>query len=287
MDVDRQQPIFDLARAGYEALYSLTEPDASYVESRVTEFQNKTESSGGETGLVIGIHVRHGDRHPMEFQYRDSYIPLNRYSDAARDLLYTTFNASGPDGGEDLAAEMHSLLVIASDDPNVYEAVEFSHSPRAQDLIRLAAKVDVEQTKPPTLRDLKPSGKPLQKEDLEMSMFKRFEEESVGWEGGFFSGMFWSLGKSESGAIVSQPDSVSKVEVSKESMRLRELVGRAYLMDMAVLGQSDKVVCAVSSVSCKVLAVMMGWDRAMGKDGEIGGWINVDGDFEWRGVSWR
>jgi len=28
--------------------------------------------------------------------------------------------------------------------------------------------------------------------------------------------------------------------------------------------------------------VMMGWEKAIVK----GGWVNVDGDFDWRGVSW-
>lgn len=279
MEVSRQEPIFNLARAGYEALFNLTEPDNSYVSARVDEFHTKTTLENNENGLVIGIQVRHGDRHPLEFQYRDAYIPNSVYADTARETLYQTFNSTGKDGNEDMMAEMHSLMIVGSDDPDVYESIEFSHSPRAQDVIRLALKPAVKETAMPRLRDLKPTGQPFKVEEIEM--FKRFEEESVGWEGGFFAGMFWSLGRL-AGTPVAAGVEEGKKEASKEALRLRELVGRAYLMDLAVLGQSDRVVCAVSSYGCKLLAIMMGWERAI----ERSEWINVDGDFEWRGVGW-
>jgi hypothetical protein len=37
--------------------------------------------------------------------------------------------------------------------------------------------------------------------------------------------------------------------------------------------------------------VMMGWEKAIvglggKKGGKGGGWVNIDGDFEWRGVAW-
>lgn len=105
----------------------------------------------------------------------------------------------------------------------------------------------------------------------------------MGWEGGFFAGMFWSLGKPNSvpATAVEAPD--TKLPPTEEALRLRELVGRAYLMDLAVLGRaSDSIVCTVSSMGCKLLAVMMGWDNAI----VMGKWVNIDGDFDWRGVSW-
>ena len=68
--------------------------------------------------------------------------------------------------------------------------------------------------------------------------------------------------------------------VSKEAMQMRELVGRAYLLDLAVLGRTDAVVCAVSSAACRVLAVMMGYDKAIQK----GLWNNVDGGYPWQGL---
>jgi hypothetical protein len=65
---------------------------------------------------------------------------------------------------------------------------------------------------------------------------------------------------------------------TKEALQLRELLGRAYLLDLAVLAQSDKVVCGVSANACRILAVMLGWDRAFEKND----WNNVDGGYEWR-----
>ncbi|KUJ22498.1 uncharacterized protein LY89DRAFT_664314 [Mollisia scopiformis] len=267
MEVYRQKPIFDLARQGYNALFRLNEADQKYVDERSDELLNKTfgpPPQEDQKGIIIGIHVRHGDRHPYEFQYRDSYMPLDRYAEKAQELLHKAFNDSGEENDMALA---RSLMVVASDDPEVYESEEFSRSPRAQEQIRLASNKVLTSTPPP-------SG---------VAAIRKFVEESVGWEGGFFAGMFWSLGKPTSvpATAVEAPD--TKLPPTEEALRLRELVGRAYLMDLAVLGRaSDRIVCTVSSMGCKVLAVMMGWESAV-VDGR---WVNIDGDFEWRGVSW-
>lgn len=268
MEVYRQKPIFALVRAGYEALFQLAESDSNYVQNRVMELVAKTIHVPPQTedGLIIGIHVRHGDRHPLEFQYSDSYIPLDRYADKARDLLHKKFNSSALNDNEKLMAETRSIMILASDDPDVYESEEFPHAARAQEQIHLASRSVIPPPK------LEPTGNPL---------FKRFVEESVGWEGGFFAGMFWNLGRPETNTALETPN--SKLPPTIEAARLRELVGRAYLMDLAVLGAaSNAIVCTVSSMGCKLLAVMMGWERAIENDA----WINIDGEFDWRAVSW-
>lgn len=268
MEVFRQKPIFELARAGYEALFHLDESSAAYVQNRTEGFYEKTrhDTSQKQHGLVIGVHVRHGDRHPLEYQYSDSYIPLDRYTKKARDILRDVYNSSGPDIGENMMADMQSIMILASDDPEVYKSEEFSQALRAQD------QVNIPLVKSYGLPRLEPTGNPL---------FKHFVAESVGWEGGFFAKMFWSLGRPDTTTSAEAP--TSKVPPTDESFRLRELVGRAYLLDLAVLGQSsDAVVCTVGSYSCRLLAVMMGWEAAIEKRA----WHNIDGEFEWRGVSW-
>ena len=62
------------------------------------------------------------------------------------------------------------------------------------------------------------------------------------------------------------------------ALQLRELLGKAYLLDLAMLAQSDKIVCGVSANACRILAVMLGWERAF----ERGDWNNVDGGYGWR-----
>lgn len=258
-----------MARAGYESLFHLTTADTLYSASRLSEIYNKTEipsRAPDNRGMTIGIHVRHGDRRPFEFQYRDSYVPLDRYSGRARAILQDAFASSGPAGDEDLTAEMHSLLLVASDDPDVYSSDEFSHAWHAQDLIRLAAH---------------PSA-PAPKAGVPVPAIRKFVDETVGWEGGFFAGMFWSLGKPSSVPVTAVEAPDTTLPPTAEALRLRELVGRAYLMDLAVLGRSDAVVCTVSSTGCKLLAVMMGWDAAI----VGGGWVNIDGQFEWSGIGW-
>jgi len=269
MEVYRLKPMFEFAQAGYEALFHLAPADEGYVESRVSELTMRTVYQSTETtdkGILIGVHVRKGDRRPYEFQYRDAYLPLERYGEKAREILYSTFNNTGPDGGENMAAEMHSHFLVASDDPEVYESDEFSHAFRAQEQIKLASKTVLRASQP-----------------TDGSAIRKFVDETVGWEGGFFAAMFWSLGKPSSIPVnaIETPD--TKLLLTDEALRLRELVGRAYLMDLAVLGRaSDNIVCTVSSMGCKLLAVMMGWEKAIVQ----GKWVNIDGDFQWRGVSW-
>ncbi|RAL63236.1 hypothetical protein DID88_004314 [Monilinia fructigena] len=182
-------------------------------------------------------------------------------------ILDQKYNHSLPNGGHDVLAQMASAIVIASDDPDVYDSEEFKEVSRAQEKIRLASKNALEAVAP------KPNTPGPRK----------FVDDTVGWEGGFYAGMFWSLGK-PSGTPktgVETPDTT--LPITAEALRLRELVGRAYLMDLAVLGKaSDKIVCTVSSTGCRLLAVMMGWKKAI----EEGGFVNVDGNFEWRGVAW-
>jgi len=172
-----------------------------------------------------------------------------------------------------------SVVLLASDDPAIYSAQEVSRALRAQDRIMLASKsaLEAEHKK----QGLKPH---------------KYLDEIAGWEGGFYRDTFFHLGvqtprrtpATGTPGLVrwanSQADDARLLgEVSEQAMKLRELVGRAYLMDLAVLGgASDAVVCAVSATGCRVLAVMMGWERAFETEGL--GWRNVDGGFEWRGV---
>jgi hypothetical protein len=114
----------------------------------------------------------------------------------------------------------------------------------------------------------------------------KFVDETFGWEGGFFAAMFWNLGMSSlsaasAAAAASQARPVPPP--SSEMMRLRSLVGRAYMMDLAVLADaSDVVICTVSAMGCRLMAVMMGWESAI----EKGRWVNIDGEFGWTGIAW-
>ena len=61
-------------------------------------------------------------------------------------------------------------------------------------------------------------------------------------------------------------------------MRLRGLIGRAYAMDLAVLGQAtDAVVCTLSAMACRLVAVIMGWEAAV----DQARWVNIDGEYSW------
>ncbi|KAF2683531.1 hypothetical protein K458DRAFT_47766 [Lentithecium fluviatile CBS 122367] len=267
--VQRQHKIFGLVRVGYEALFKLRPDDGTYVLDRALSLYGPIAKNGG---ISIGIHVRRGDKHPYEFQYQKDYIPLDRYMDTARDLYIDRIeNANGKSkkhrsleennlADNLFARHTSSKLVLASDDPIVYESGELGpNSVRAQDRIMLATKAALEAA----------HGKK-----------NPWIDEITGWEGGFYKDVFFSLGRPVGNA--NDMNKLNNENVPEEAMKLRELVGRAYLMDLAVLGKADTVVCTVSSIGCRVLAVMMGWDSAITQKN----WVNVDGDFDWKGIVW-
>ncbi|KAH0533472.1 hypothetical protein GP486_009007, partial [Trichoglossum hirsutum] len=116
---------------------------------------------------------------------------------------------------------------------------------RAQSQIHLASKASLQASTP-----------------LPPGTRAPYIDNAIGWEGGFFHDLFWSLDKHN----------------KKNADLIRSLLGRAYLLDLKVLGEaSDHVVCGVSSVACRVLAVIMGWEKGI----KGGAWQSVDGDFDW------
>ncbi|KIW03390.1 uncharacterized protein PV09_05597 [Verruconis gallopava] len=186
---------------------------------------------------------------------------------------------------------MASQVYLASDDADVYSAPEVSRAVRAQDRIVLASKSVLEAA--------------------QGGRTNPWIDEVHGWEGGFYRDQFFGLGRPDGDRIKhmsrwkalpgSPPerDAASSLEFPRvdgvlleddspdylnppgeAALALRQLVGRAYLMDLAVLSQSDAIVCAVSASACRLLAVMLGWDKAVLEKK----WVNVDGGFGWRGL---
>ncbi|KAI2635471.1 hypothetical protein GGS21DRAFT_516025 [Xylaria nigripes] len=261
-DVNRERPIYDLARTGYEALFLLNDDDRPYVSDRVKELKAQASVPRGNynDGTIVGVHIRQGDLHPFEYQYNGAYIPLDQYAQKFKTLIEERHNSSTPLGGEDVVAKQHSFMVVASDNPDVYEAAEFRDSVRAQEQIKLAGK------------------KPADAGVPDRSVMHKFVDEEWGWEGGFFARMFWNLGH-----LTPHDGESSKTEKpSPEVTRLRGLLGRAYVMDLAVLGEaSDVVICTMSAMGCRLLAVIMGWDKAITHEN----WVNIDGDFLWSAIT--
>lgn len=70
----------------------------------------------------------------------------------------------------------------------------------------------------------------------------------------------------------------------------RVQVGRRYLQELLVLaetaaaGENDRggVVCGGASATCRLLAVMIGWEKAVVNER----WVDVDGEMGWRGIVW-
>ncbi|KAI0408905.1 hypothetical protein F4802DRAFT_302341 [Xylaria palmicola] len=265
-DINRERAIYDLARVGFEALFHLNDDDRPYVSNRVKELKAKASVPQGNynDGTIIGVHVRQGDRHPFEYEYNGAYIPLDQYTRRSKALIEERHNFSTPLGGEDVVAKQHSFMVVASDNPDVYEADEFQNSFRAQEQIKLAGKQHAPTA--PTDR----------------SMMYKFVDEAFGWEGGFFASMFWNLGRTTLHNAEGPDDEAQGPEPpSASTIRLRGLIGRAYVMDLTVLAEgSDVVICTISAMGCRLLAVMMGWERAV-----VGqNWVNIDGDYLWTGI---
>ena len=280
---EKSRRIYELLRTGYEDLFHLIGEDALYAASRIARFK---EEAHQHAGSIVGMQIRRGDLHPIEYQYSRDYLPLERYSSAARKLLRTQLRASLPETHNEvddfhaILEYVHSPLLLASDDPEIFNSDEFmqSASPfvvqHAQERIQLATKAALDIASP---------AEPLREPG---SAYVKHVDENSGWEGGFYNALFFSLGRStmrSRGMTLERLSQISGADadelnecVSEAAMRMRNLVGRAYLLDMAVLGESDGVVCAVSSASCRLLGVMMGWDAV-----KNGRWMNVDDGRLW------
>ena len=269
---EKNRRIYDLLRLGYEDLFIMKGEDALYASSRLARF---AEEAHQHSGSVVGMHIRRGDLHPVENQYSQDYLPLERYGAAARKMLRTQLRASLPETHTDvddfhtILEYVHSPLLLGSDDPEMFESTELKEyaSPfkiqKAQERIQLATKSRLDQIAP--AESLRQPG----------SAYVKHVEENSGWEGGFYSTLFFALGRPRPGLEGSVPADDEEA-LPEQTAQMRELVGRAYLLDLSVLGASDGVVCAVSSATCRVLGVMLGWDAI--KDGR---WMNVDDNRPW------
>lgn len=265
----RKHRAFFLARAGHDALFHLTGPDSDYLSTRLAELDSTNPS---HHGLTVGLHLRRGDRHPWEPQYSDSYIPPSTYLTTAQSLLYAHLNPHNTTLTHSAASAIAaSTFLLASDDPDIYTVPEFSTPSihRAQSHILLASKAALDAALPDPAPA--PAADPA---------FTKFVEPNVGWEGGFFASIFWGLGDAAEGRRAARGERPERprVGLTAETLRLREYVGRAYLLDLKVVGAaSGGVVCGVSGFGCRVLGVMRGWGDVQGGMG----WRNVDGG--WRG----
>ncbi|KAF4123387.1 hypothetical protein GMORB2_6088 [Geosmithia morbida] len=262
---DRVRDVWNLAHAGYEALFRINKDDGAYVESRIGELRSRSRKGiTAPDAPVIGLHVRRGDLHPIEYQYRDTYIPAEVFHDKAAQLAAATVRTGT--GDESAGGRPGDLImVLASDDPTMQNQADFATAVPAQQRIRLASN---DQGKPQHLND----------------MIHRFVEEASGWEGGFFAPIFWNLGKERRNNAANAPGGVdvgggdATAPVPEQTLKLRSLLGRAYVMDLAVLARaSDGIVCAVSAMGCRLLGAMMDWDKGVGGNG----WVNVDGHYGW------
>lgn len=281
----KQRKIFNMARQGYEALFGLIGEDSIFSRQHLSSLR---EAADRDNYPILGVHIRRGDRHPFEYEFSHDYLPLERYTAAAKGTLLS------PELGKSVNTSEPIPLLVASDDPDIIFAPELDQSDiqfrleRAQERIVLASKRNLVPTIPE-----RPFG----------SAFVKHVDEVSGWEGGFFASLFRGLGRpnrSQHATFSSarehrleveerlrtqqQADDVER-ELSKEEKQaeenaaaLRQLVGRGYLLDLEVLSHSDAVVCAVSSATCRVLGVAMGWDAV-----RKGLWTNVD---DGRGWSW-
>ncbi|PNS18971.1 hypothetical protein CAC42_6066 [Sphaceloma murrayae] len=304
--IAKQKKIFAMARAGYEALFGLNGEDREFAAHRTRGIRDAAERRAQE---VIGVHIRHGDRRPFEYEFQNDYLPLERYIDAAVSAVTASqpprahsAPSSSRKGGSVLSLHAHTAktinaseplaILIASDDPDIVPSTDLSdliadrasqgtpfRLDRAQERIVLASKNNLLPTVP-----------------QRKGAFVKHIDQVSGWEGGFFASLFRGLGRpnlAKHATFSSAREHRIEVEerlrkqregtedpakgVEEENaLAMRELVGRGYLLDVEVLGRSDRLVCAVSSATCRLLGVVMGWDKV-----KAGRWVNVDDGRGW------
>ena len=92
--------LFELAQTGNRDLFRLNQDDQAYVDNRVTGLEANVKV--GDTTMldapIIGLHIRHGDQHPLEYQYRDGYIPAEVFLQQVVQLVEAHYNSSAAGG---------------------------------------------------------------------------------------------------------------------------------------------------------------------------------------------
>ncbi|KAK6531774.1 hypothetical protein TWF694_002943 [Orbilia ellipsospora] len=146
--VNRQKPIFDLLRAGYDAI-PLSSSISNAVSKRIQDIGVSKKRA------VVAVQIRRGDKKAREWNYHNGYIPVERYlkvsanetADVSTDLLTTSDvgdkwvkEYSLPDYPKVECADFKPLRIISSDASDIFEnqeikdCVEFDGScVRAQD----------------------------------------------------------------------------------------------------------------------------------------------------------
>ncbi|KIW30083.1 uncharacterized protein PV07_05859 [Cladophialophora immunda] len=300
-----QREIFDMAREGYEALFKLRPQDEQYVLNRVEKFRKDVDPStipppipdderfddddmydvAPENGLV-GIHIRRGDRHPFSLTYSQNYLPPEMYMATALKLV---------------GQSSQWKFLVASDDADMYDHIDLPNTLRAQERISLASKKKLASMGqggglgweggffkdvfwglglPEDVKERKKWGSPMPMKAKHRYGEKDDDgrEKRVHHHGAKHSSGPRKDGGDDDVADVALLERDYRTHPTTEALQLRELLGRAYLLDLAMLAQSDKVVCGVSANACRILAVMLGWERSF----ERRDWNNVDGSYQWR-----
>ena len=272
--------IFEMMRVGYETLFKLLPDDQLAVAQRVTELRNLI----GKDNVLAGMHIRKGDKHPDEFQYQWGYIPATEYSSTLKSLVE---EASTSLLVSSTPQKFNHTFVLASDDESMYRDSilnSFGTILRAQECT----------TQSQTSHSITSSSPGLQR--------------------GFYRDAFWSLGLPKAAQRSKHTGSPMPTKDSKYEQRVlgndnqettgvgdlqetfgpdrdyrstptpqarkeRSELARSYLRDLAILAQSDRLVCAVSSRGCRILGVMMGWDNV-----SKGHWKNIDQGLS---LGWR
>ncbi|KAJ9604929.1 hypothetical protein H2200_010318 [Cladophialophora chaetospira] len=294
-----RREIFDMAREGYEALFHLRPEDNTYIANRAAKLRKGTPPTDNddpeavvENGLV-GMHIRRGDRHPFSHAYSQNYIPPSTFLSVAHGLV---------------GKSPHWTFLVTSDDADLYYAhPDLPNTIRAQEKISLASRKSLISMGHHSGDNGKGAlgweggffkdvfwGLGLSEEEkwaerkvgspMPHKLKDRFgEKDTQGREKRVHHHEKHSHAKSVGKGLERDRDVLLverdyRSDPTREALQLRELLGRAYLLDLAMLAQSDKVVCAVSANACRILAVMLGWERAFEKKD----WNNVDGSYEWR-----
>lgn len=256
---EHERALFTLARRGFSDLFHLKPEDQDFVNQRMSAI--RSEAAGADDLPVVGVHVRRGDLHPRDWIYSRDYLPYERYTEAVLEIMQRSRSRDSIDPGSDKKMP----VLVMSDDPDTIVQPDLL-GPLADN------NYDVQLAQSRIILASQRSLEHKVAVQQESGFFKHVDEAS-GWEGGFFASLFNGLGKAPTGDSTIDDGTTPNEGITD----LKRLVGKSYVLDLAVTGRSDAVVCAVSSSTCRVLGVMMGWDKV----NHGSSWVNVDDGQRW------
>ncbi|KAJ6258569.1 hypothetical protein Dda_6615 [Drechslerella dactyloides] len=225
MEVARQRPIFEMLRAGFDAV-----PLAAGIRETVLQRVAAIDVVDRD---VVAVQIRRGDRNAKEWRYHQGYVPVQRYMAVSRNDTTAYAGGGGAGGGDDNFDDKDDVW------QKQYLLPEY---PEADQPVRVIASDASDVFEQREVREC------LGGDSVPGGCVKAQGTTAVGTPGGFWAEDLAGLDAGERGEVAGA-----------------YLVDFGVLVESIARARAGWAVCGFGGDMCRMLAVGMGWEAAIEK----------------------